>query len=598
MEFKGLKGKLNQSFGFKLEDGKVIDSKHVYCLKCKKQFSYSGSVSSLQYHLRSQHPLFNIATDVKHDKFSADDEVSKLNSSVTGQMNLDSFLEKPVSASKEHELTNKLAMWIVSSCRPINIVNDAGLQEVMQAALNSSTYKLPTRATIMNRIKQLYEVHKSRVCDEIKEAEFVSLTGDFWTSLANDSYLGVTMHWIGNEWNYNDVTLQVKQVLGKHTADQCSIEFEEVAEEWGVTDKVVAICTDNARNIVLGIERSRYANVRCAAHTIQLSINKALTVASVDKLLVKCRKIVGHFKHSSQMESKLLFKQKELGLGETKVQQDIATRWNSTYIMVQSLLKIREAIDSTLTENPSNVLMLSSSEWEMLDKLATTLKPCLDITELLGGQKYVTGSVVIPAVAHLKRLMTISDDTEPGFISRFKAMLVNDLTERISDWNLYEKYEEATALDPRFKTLRCISENKRELVWKRLSLSNLKQQLVSEKKDNLPKRRKLCFEDTSTLLESDQDSANASSIETEIQIYRSLPELDDDFADPLQWWKIHSLQLPHLATIAKNRLCIPATSVPSERVFSAAGIIVNKLRSSLEHSNVNKLVCLKSWLKK
>lgn len=43
--------------------------------------------------------------------------------------------------------------------------------------------------------------------------------------------------------------------------------------------------------------------------------------------------------------------------------------------------------------------------------------------------------------------------------------------------------------------------------------------------------------------------------------------------DVLQWWK-KQMDLPLLSALAKSYLSIPATSVPSERVFSTAGDIV------------------------
>jgi len=47
--------------------------------------------------------------------------------------------------------------------------------------------------------------------------------------------------------------------------------------------------------------------------------------------------------------------------------------------------------------------------------------------------------------------------------------------------------------------------------------------------------------------------------------------------DPLEYWKLKKDVFPHVAQQAKKLLCIPATSLPCERLFSAAGILVDRL---------------------
>ena len=60
----------------------------------------------------------------------------------------------------------------------------------------------------------------------------------------------------------------------------------------------------------------------------------------------------------------------------------------------------------------------------------------------------------------------------------------------------------------------------------------------------------------------------------------------------LKWWKENSFRFPRLAEVTKSLLCIPATSAPAERLFSNAGLTVNRLRSSLNPYTVNTLVFL------
>jgi len=62
--------------------------------------------------------------------------------------------------------------------------------------------------------------------------------------------------------------------------------------------------------------------------------------------------------------------------------------------------------------------------------------------------------------------------------------------------------------------------------------------------------------------------------------------------NPMKCWKAHHQAYPHLAKMAQKYLGVVATSVQLERLFSAAGIVVNTKRSALDPENVEKLVFL------
>ena len=69
--------------------------------------------------------------------------------------------------------------------------------------------------------------------------------------------------------------------------------------------------------------------------------------------------------------------------------------------------------------------------------------------------------------------------------------------------------------------------------------------------------------------------------------------------DPLQWWlKNGAIRYPLIARLARACLAIPATSVPSERLFSAAGNLLTAKRSCLASCNVDKLLFLNKNLSK
>ena len=43
--------------------------------------------------------------------------------------------------------------------------------------------------------------------------------------------------------------------------------------------------------------------------------------------------------------------------------------------------------------------------------------------------------------------------------------------------------------------------------------------------------------------------------------------------DPMEWWKMHNSQFPTIAILAWKYLALPASSAPSEHVFSRAKLI-------------------------
>ena len=80
--------------------------------------------------------------------------------------------------------------------------------------------------------------------------------------------------------------------------------------------------------------------------------------------------------------------------------------------------------------------------------------------------------------------------------------------------------------------------------------------------------------------------------EAELRCYESEPRESLDSRQPLEWWKARSVNYKYLSKLAKKILCMTAMSVPSERIFSAAGNIVSKRRSCLSPENINHLVFL------
>ena len=58
---------------------------------------------------------------------------------------------------------------------------------------------------------------------------------------------------------------------------------------------------------------------------------------------------------------------------------------------------------------------------------------------------------------------------------------------------------------------------------------------------------------------------------------------------PLHWWSTRQHLYPNVGKLAQKYLCVVATSVPSEQLFSTAGNVISVKRTALLSENVEKL---------
>lgn len=68
---------------------------------------------------------------------------------------------------------------------------------------------------------------------------------------------------------------------------------------------------------------------------------------------------------------------------------------------------------------------------------------------------------------------------------------------------------------------------------------------------------------------------------------------EEQYSDPLQWWEDRKIVYPTLYALSQRFLSIPATSAPSERLWSLASRIVTIRRAKLESTLISDLMFVK-----
>jgi hypothetical protein len=155
----------------------------------------------------------------------------------------------------------------------------------------------------------------------------------------------------------------------------------------------------------------------------------------------------------------------------------------------------------------------------------------------------------------------------------------------------------ATMLDPRLKGLSFASDNQKIETQEKLRqiYSDIKRNNTSN--ETSPEDETIiqesCNSEINGLLEDifsdciNYDETNNDEITSYIQL-----EVEKKTTNPLKWW-MSKEHFPILQDIAKKYLSAPATSVPSEQLFSDAGIHLSAKRTCLNPNLFSKMLFLK-----
>lgn len=252
------------------------------------------------------------------------------------QMTLADCGNLKISATKAASLATATATWIAKSCRPIAICEDEGFINLMRAATGNMMYSPPSRTTIQRRVDTMFNDCKSGIQKDLKETAHVALTCDYWSSVSNVSFLGMTVHYVDNNFNLISKALAVDESTERHTTENVRAEIESVIQDFKLDGKVVAVVTDNAANMIAAMRTSNIVGVGCAAHSLQIAVKKALTASNTTEVLAKTRRIVGHVKHSpaNYRELKELMKEK----GEPEEALVIKYFTNTFYLNIDNII--------------------------------------------------------------------------------------------------------------------------------------------------------------------------------------------------------------------------------------------------------------------
>ena len=101
--------------------------------------------------------------------------------------------------------------YIFAEARPISTVSSGSFRNLLQGF--NPNVPIMNRRKLVNLIVDEYAAFKHEIRRQVHRTEFVTLTADIWSS-RNRSFLGVTMHWLGDNLERHSVGIACKRFKG------------------------------------------------------------------------------------------------------------------------------------------------------------------------------------------------------------------------------------------------------------------------------------------------------------------------------------------------------------------------------------------------
>ncbi|XP_065645609.1 zinc finger BED domain-containing protein 4-like [Hydra vulgaris] len=340
------------------------------CKFCKMKISRGGTsgekmtTSNLRGHMKAKHiKVFQKVEDLKYQKHQ-----SKLEETINKDRKCTS------SEQRAQKLTMLIGEMICVDIQPYSLVTDQGFKKLIMHL--EPRYTMPSRKHMTKTVVPLiYEKMKIEIMNDVAKAD----------------------------------------ILSSHTGVKISKFLKDSLNEWKIpTNKVYFVLSDNAANMKLAIKEAGLEknSLSCVIHTLQLCITDKLFKQQtiVNDLIAKSRKIVTHFHHSSSSMDMLHEIQQQLKLPQHSLIQDVVTRRNSTFYMLERLVEQKTSLTLFFIRNQKcNASNLNEDQWLLAETLILVLKH-FEVATLEMSENRASVSQIIPFIVSVEAYLAYASE--------------------------------------------------------------------------------------------------------------------------------------------------------------------------------------------
>ncbi|CAN1337962.1 Zinc finger BED domain-containing protein RICESLEEPER 2 [Linum perenne] len=385
----------------------------------------------------------------------------------------------------------------------------------------------------------------------------------------------------------------------------------------------------------------KYLHMRCVAHIVNLIVGAGLEEMglSVRRVREAVRWVVASPSREQSFEKIAVFKKIDCN---RKLCLDVPTRWNSTYLMLDTAALFETAFKLYEQEEPTFKTELegkkykdvflgrpTAEDWKCVRSLTKYLKFFHDLTLVASGTKYVTSHLFLKELSrlfyHISKMERSDDEDIRNMANKMKDKVCKYWSEHDeTNLRMNRLMYFAPVFDPRHRW------SILTYIIPRLYGQQRGEELMIEIREELLAMFDVYKENHDHSLSHSTSSMSSQGKTTTVHVggdedgdddffddYTMVPmrvgeraELDKYLAgereemgepgkpyDVLGWWKAVVHKFPVLSVMAKDILAVPISTVASESCFSTGGRVLNDFRSSLAPQMVEALICAEDWLR-
>ena len=334
--------------------------------------------------------------------------------------------------------------WLAYKNLPFNFFDDDVTQKFF--GLINSTIKMPKKTSMQQKSIAEFEKMQSNLKRILAtNSSKFSFTVDAWSSKSFQSFYGITIHFIDNDWTLQSFALDLVASEGKHKGSDIAKLFFQVVKFFEIQDRIQGITVDNAsanetfmENLGVLMEKENFTfnhedqHFRCYAHILNLAVQDILklintpveedgklTIEETEDieledietcefvntdcnddserngdfagLILKIRNTCKKIRQSEVLTNKLKNFCEAVNVKYIKPILDVRTRWNSTCDMLDIAFKLKSAL-MMLWEHCSNLkeFKIEENEWSIIQNILEFLKYFKQVCKIVSCEKKVT----------------------------------------------------------------------------------------------------------------------------------------------------------------------------------------------------------------